>query len=314
MHASPVAGSRFRIEPGGPYSLTASARFVGGFTPAAHPGADARGHLHLAFCVEGDWTPAGVCVTAADGAIAGEVFGGAGAEAVRSQVARILSLDVDGAAFEAVGRADPVVGALQRRFDYLRPVLFWSPYESLAWFLIGQRISMRQASRIKAGIARDLGPKVGVHGDVMDVFPGPAVLRALGPTPGLSERKLAWLHEAAEAALEGRLDAARLRSMDEEAALADLRTLPGVGPFTAEGVLIRGAGAPDRITPFEPRLPRAVAHAYGLAAVPSDGDIRARAEGWRPFRSWVMVLLRVAYARDLPAENARLHRDRSPRS
>jgi DNA-3-methyladenine glycosylase II len=307
MHASLAPVSHFTIVPIGPYSLAASASFIGGFTPAAHPGADDRGHLHLAFCVEGDWQPAGVCLTEADGAIEGDVFGPADPTAVRTQVARILSLDVDGTRFAAVGRADPVVSDLQRRFDYLRPVLFWSPYESLAWFLIGQRISMRQASRIKSGIARDLGPKVDVHGDVLDVFPGPRLVRDLEPTKGISDRKLVWLRAAADAALEGRLDAARLRSMDEEAALAGLRELPGVGPFTAEGVLIRGAGAPDRITPFEPRLPRAVAHAYGLPAEPTDAEIIARAEGWRPFRSWVMVLLRLAYARDLPGEDARLH-------
>ena len=49
------------------------------------------------------------------------------ATAIRDQVARILSLDVDGSGFAAVGTADPVVAGLQRRYPGLRPVSFWSP-------------------------------------------------------------------------------------------------------------------------------------------------------------------------------------------
>jgi DNA-3-methyladenine glycosylase II len=71
--------------------------------------------------------------------------------AIRDQVARILSLDVDGSGFAAVGRADPVVAGLQRRYPRLWPVSFWSPYEAAAWAIIGQRIRNRQAATVKAG-------------------------------------------------------------------------------------------------------------------------------------------------------------------
>jgi DNA-3-methyladenine glycosylase II len=64
--------------------------------------------------------------------VVGEVFGDADPEAVRDQVARILSLDVDGSGFPAVGRRDPVVGGLQARWPGLRPVGFFSPYEAAA--------------------------------------------------------------------------------------------------------------------------------------------------------------------------------------
>ena len=58
---------------------------------------------------------------------------------MRSQVERILSLDVDGSGFLAVGKRDPVVGELQRRYPGLRPVGFWSPYEAAAWTIIRPR-------------------------------------------------------------------------------------------------------------------------------------------------------------------------------
>ncbi|MGI8941005.1 MAG: hypothetical protein ACR2H7_03790 [Actinomycetota bacterium] len=49
----------FRITPKGQFSLEASTRFLEGFAPAAFDGAQAPGHLHLAFSVEGSWEDTG---------------------------------------------------------------------------------------------------------------------------------------------------------------------------------------------------------------------------------------------------------------
>ena len=299
------AGLTFTLAPLGPFSLAASADFIGGFTPASHPGVGEDGHLHLGFCVEGGWEPVGVCLREIDGAIVGAVHGSAHVEAVARQVSRILSLDVDGRGFAAVARRDEVVGRLAQRFDWLRPVNFWSPYEAAVWAVVSQRINMRQAAKIKSGMARELGTRADVHGDVLEVFPAPSVLARLTEFASLPERKVPYLKAIAEAALQGRLDATRLRSGDNDQRLAELREIPGIGPMSAEHILMRGAGEPDRVTPMEPRLPRSIALAYGLDHVPSDAEVYELAQAWRPYRTWVMVLLRVAFARDDPAGNAR---------
>ncbi len=121
--------SRFRTVPRGSYSLEASLRFLEGFTPLAYRPARNGEHLHLAFVADGSEQVAGVCLRAEGTAVAGEVFGRADPNVVRAQAARILSLDVDGSGFPAVGRRDPVVGRLQVRRQMLRPVCFYSPYE-----------------------------------------------------------------------------------------------------------------------------------------------------------------------------------------
>ncbi len=56
----------------------------------------------------------------------------------RDDVKRILCLDIDGRGFGAIASRDPVVGALQRRYPGLRPVLFYTPYVAAAWAIIGQ--------------------------------------------------------------------------------------------------------------------------------------------------------------------------------
>jgi hypothetical protein len=154
----------FTLVPRGPFSLAASITFLEGFTPAAYRGSDhgTADVLELAFPVEGSWETVGVRVRQDSAGVTAEIISpeapsrGLVAE-VRPQVERILSLDVDGSGFPAVGERDPVVGEVQRRYPGLRPVGFWSPYEAAAWTIIGHRIRITQAAAIKARMAQELG-------------------------------------------------------------------------------------------------------------------------------------------------------------
>jgi DNA-3-methyladenine glycosylase II len=282
----------FELVPRGPFSLAAGAAFLEGFSPAAYRGAEA-GHLHLAFVPDGEAAAAGVCLRQPDGAVVGEVFGEADPDAAADQVARILSLDVDGSGFPEVGRRDPVVGKLQGRWPGLRPVGFCSPYEAAAWALICHRIRMVQAARIKARMAEALGQAVDVHGDVRHAFPSPARLAALDGFPGLYWRKVENLRSLGEAAAVGLLDGARLRELPRSEALAELKRLPGIGDFSAELVLLRGAADPDHLPLHEPRLCRGAAIAYDLEEPPDRAWLEERSQAWRPYRTWVVLLLRV---------------------
>ncbi len=116
----------------------------------------------MAFVGDDGAAAAGVCIRAQGGGVIGEAVGDADPGAVRARFARILSLDVDGSDFPAVGERDSVVGRLQARYPGLRPVLFYSPYEAAAWALIGQRIRIAQAARRNA---RDRGWRAPPTGD-----------------------------------------------------------------------------------------------------------------------------------------------------
>src|SRR5437588_8599243 len=284
--------SQFKITPRGPFSLAESTSFLEGFAPASYKGADARDHLHFAFVADGSEQAVGVCLWDEEGIVHGEIYGEADTEVVRKQVERVLSLDVDGTSFPEVGKRDPVVAKMQERYPGLRPVCLYSPYEAGAWALIGHRIRITQAARIKAQMAEKLGEAVDIHGEIAYAFPGPARLRQLDDFPGLFGRKVEYLQRLAEATIEGKLDAARLRSMPQEQALEALKKLPGFGAVSAEHILLRGAGDPDYLTLNEPRLPRAVALSYHLKSEPSNQELRAISERWRPYRTWVTFLLR----------------------
>jgi DNA-3-methyladenine glycosylase II len=287
-----VKRTAIRITPKGPFSLAASARFLEGFTPAAYGGAQ-EGHVHVAFPIEGTWAPVGVCVRQTAARVTADVFGEAGEDVVRHHIARIFSLDVDGSGLPAIGARDPIAGRLLKRYPGLRPVLFWSPYEAAAWTIIGHRIRMTHAARIKQRMAENLGDAVDVHGESIRAFPRPRALLERSGFPGMTGRKVEQLRALAKAALSGHLDAVRLRS-DGDRALADLKQLPGIGDFSAELILVRGAGEPDYFPRHEHRLHHAMASEYGLGENPSIDALASIAERWRPYRSWVSLLFRAA--------------------
>ena len=296
-----MSGRQFILRARGPYSLEASARFLEGFAPAAQAPAGSD-HTHWAFATDDGTHHVGVCLRARGDGVALEVIGDADGEAVRVQVERILSLDADGDAFAEVGQRDPVVARLQERLGGLRPVLFFTPYEAAAWAVISHRVRLRQAAVVKQRLQREVGAEIVIHGEQRFAFPSPERVLAAGVVPGLPERKAANLRAIAEAALEGRLDAGRLRALPAADALAELKTLPGIGDFYAQLILIRGAGSQDLLPTAESRLRRAVALAYGIEA-PTQERLEVIAESWRPFRSWIAFLLRVSLE-DAPHEIA----------
>jgi DNA-3-methyladenine glycosylase II len=288
----------FIIEPRGRFSLAAAQDFAGGFAAGigAH-GTDTG--LLMTFPVEGWRDSAAVEVwQTTDGSVHGAVAGSETLETVRRQAARSLSLDHDGSGWEAVGERDPVLGTLQARYDWLRPVCFYSAYEAATSFVIGQRIAMRQARVVKDRLAAEHGDPIEVGDTIVRPFPRPQRLVDIEHVQGISAMKVARLRDLARAALDGVLDTERLRALPQDEALAELRSLPGVGPWTAQAILMRGCGVADSL-PLEDDISRtAVASLYGLAEPPDDATWTAMSDLWRPYRMWATVLLHMAWRRE----------------
>jgi DNA-3-methyladenine glycosylase II len=293
-----VTPRTFELDARGPYAFEASAAFLERFTPAAQEPSAER-HTHWAFATDAGDGVAGVCLRPREGAVRVEAYGSDDL-ALPAQVARILSLDVDGTGFEAVGERDPVVGRLQARRPGLRPVLFFTPFEAAAWSVISHRSPARQAAARKAALSEALGQAVDVHGEPRIAFPPPRAILEAPLLPGLGEPKATRLRAIAEAAVRGELDPHALRALPPDGALAALKELPGIGDFFAQLILVRGVGTTDVLPVNEPRLLRAVGLAYGIDP-PDAAGLEAIAEAWRPFRTWVAFLLRVSLA-ELAAE------------
>ena len=184
-----VTMTEIEIRPQGPFSLAAAQDFAGGFPAGIGGGGVGAGSITLAFPVEGTEESAAIELWQdADGIVRGRTDAPAALlEGARRQAMRSLSLDHDGTGWPAVGDRDPVVGRLQREHDYLRPVCFYSAYEAVTSFVIGQRISRRQSAVIKKDLADRFGDRPTIAGVEVPAFPRPTRLLELKDAKGLND-------------------------------------------------------------------------------------------------------------------------------
>ncbi len=285
------------IRPLGPFSWAAADAVGRNFGPLRHNWQEA-GKVRMTFLLDGTFTPVRVDLRFENGALRGEVAGSDDVPMVERQVARIFSLDVDATDYPAVGSRDAAVGRLLEALPGLRPVCFTSPYETATWAVISQRISMRQAAAIKARLIAEHGHPLTLDGIDVRCFPGPERLLQVGAVPGLAAEKVERLHGVARAALAGLLDCDGLRALGDEAGPASVRVIPGIGPFWASGIYLRGCGIQD-VFPDEPIAIAALGRLHGLGDEPSQEQVARLVETYSPFRMWVCFLLRVAAGRGL---------------
>ncbi|WP_053225910.1 hypothetical protein [Solirubrobacter soli] len=255
------------IEPKGPFSLAAAARFIAGWPPGQARIGDGEVGLH--FLVD-DWSGAATVTLRQDGDAVTATVEAENVERALAQAARIVSLDHDGTAYPEVD--DPIARQVLRDSDYLRPVLFHSPYEAAALSIISARTSRATGNRLRDALG--------------STFPAPRQLLELQELEGLPQNKIPRLHGIAQAAIEGKLDREPLLAMPPDAARAQLLELSGIGPFYANLILLRAVGTTDVLAENEPKLKDAVQARYGQPLA----DV---ADAWRPFRTWFSVLMRA---------------------
>lgn len=291
------------ITPLGEFSLAESALF--GFGQRMRPaGVGARelhfdGVLRLAFCLDGYRDQVGVELRQDEEGVRAVVHGPGELDAIQRQVARALSLDHDARGFADVGQRDPMVGMLQRAAVGLRPPLFYSPYEAAVWSVLSARRSGWQMARVRAELSEAHGAKFELAGEGLAALPTPSQLLAVESFPGIEAGRLARMHGVARAAHAGQLDVARLQALGPQQAMAEVQQIRGIGPFYAELIVIRASGFTDVLPRNEPKVLELVRELYGLPTLPSQVQFEAIAEAWRPWRTWVAVLLRAAGPRVL---------------
>jgi DNA-3-methyladenine glycosylase II len=280
----------FTITPDGAFSLIESVRFGFG-QRAAEPWA---GVMRLAFCLDDLTGQAGVELRQHDGVLTATVTGDGPLEAIRTQVARVLSVDRDARGFTAIGERDPVLARLQRAAPGLRPPLFYSPYEAAVWAVLSLRRPARQMVEVRRRLSEAHGRSFVLAGQQLAALPTPQQVLALDSFPGIPTDRIPRLHGVARAALDGLLAVDRLQALGPDEARSSLQQIKGIGPFYSELIVVRAVGFVDVLPRNEPLLLELIRRNYGLATTPDAATLDRISESWRPWRTWAAVLLRAA--------------------
>lgn len=108
---------------------------------------------------------------------------------------------------------------------------------------------------------------------------------------GLSRPKVKYARALAAALADGGLDLDGLHRLEDEAAIAALVALPGIGRWTAEIYLLSALDRPDVMPAADIALMTAAQHLKRLPARPTAREMYALSEPWRPWRSVAARLL-----------------------
>jgi AraC family transcriptional regulator of adaptative response / DNA-3-methyladenine glycosylase II len=222
-----------------------------------------------------------------------------------SRCRQLLDLDADPiAVWEALG-ADPAIGSLVGANPGRRVPGAVDGFELAVRAVIGQQVSVSGARTVAGRLvlaAGDLLPEP--HGLVTHLFPTPAALAHLAEEtpeafamPSGRRRALSALAHAVEAG-----DVVLDAGADPDQLRCSLVALPGIGPWTAEYVAMRALRDPDAFMPTDLGIRRG-AGARGLPEEP--GALVARAEAWRPWRSYAMAHLWAIPAASAPRLSTR---------
>jgi DNA-3-methyladenine glycosylase II len=181
--------------------------------------------------------------------------------------------------------ADPVLARLiddRPAFDPRAWIAQLPPmdlYGALLFQVTGQQLSVPATRRTIARIEALFGGHLPSPTELLGV--DPAKLREAG----LSWRKIGTLRDLAGRLADGRLDQDALSRLPDDELMAELTTIPGIGPWTVQGALIIALGREDVVLPGDLALRKAVQAAYGLGQRPTEEEVLAIAEKWRPYRS-----------------------------
>jgi DNA-3-methyladenine glycosylase II len=182
-------------------------------------------------------------------------------------VRRMLGVDRDVEHFRRAAAGIPWLSRLAERMRGVRPPRYATLWEACVNAIAFQQISLQAASAIVARLIVALGRPVESAGIRSYVFPGVATVLGTEDTTlratGLSGGKLAALRSAGEAIAAGTLDEAMLETHSSEDAMALLRGIKGIGPWTATVILLRGLGRLDVFPAHDSSVARNLAMVAG---------------------------------------------------
>jgi DNA-3-methyladenine glycosylase II len=176
--------------------------------------------------------------------VAGGMVSSPTLEAVRGTVRRILGLDVDLAPFYVAARQFLPLRLAVEALRGVRPPRFPTLFETFTNVVPFQQVSLAAGAAVVGRIVERCGQCLMVDHQVYYAFPTPESVSAMGVSElhllGLSRAKAATLRDLAMRVLSGELREERLEELSNESVIETLTALPGIGPWSAGLVLLRG--------------------------------------------------------------------------
>jgi len=211
--------------------------------------------------------------------------GGLPADDVAARVRWMFDLDADLDVINAhLAASDPWMATLVAARPAIRVFHGWSGFEVAIRTIIGQQVSVARARVLNGILVERCGDAIEAPvGPVSRLFPTPQqVLDADLAGLGMPGARVAALQAVAQAAIDDPRLFERGRTVEETT--HRLRSVKGIGDWTAHYIAMRACGEPDAFPASDVGLLRGATGPDGRR--PTARELLARAEAWRPWRAY----------------------------
>jgi len=216
----------------------------------------------------------------------------------QNQVAWLLGIDQDLVPFYRMAYKDPFLAKFARGLRGLLIPQTVSVWEALIFAILGQQVSAHMAHMLRTLFIQAYGFSLKESGVTYHTFPRPeAILRAgVGGLRSikLGKRKAQFIADIADTFVSGERDLERLRALPDEEIIRSLTRIPGVGPWTAQWVLIRGLCRPDAFPNEDLAFRRYLGLLLKCGSPLRPEEALNYSHGWSPFRSYVTTYVFAA--------------------
>jgi DNA-3-methyladenine glycosylase II len=197
-------------------------------------------------------------------------------------VRRMLGVERDLAVFNRSAARIPWLAPLAKRMRGVRPPRYPTLWEACVNAIAFQQVSVVAASAIVRRLLLRLARTREIDGITLREFPSAERLlerdNGLAQEAGLSGNKWATLRRVAEAISTGALDEAMLEARSSREAAMLLQQIPGIGPWTATVILLRGLGRLDVFPMNDSSVARNLALVANRTSVDVDATLEALGE------------------------------------
>lgn len=176
----------------------------------------------------------------------------------------------------------------------LCPFANGSLFDGVIGSIVGQSISVAAAATVERRLAALVHPGLSVGERIFYPFPRAQDLAVLPPTmvrgTGVTWRRAEAIVAISKAAAEGNFPSVSRQEADPDTLRRELRSLPLVGPWTAESAMLWGLGLPDIYPTGDVALLRAARLAYCSPEM-TMAVLNRMSLSWAPHRGWAARLL-----------------------
>lgn len=182
-------------------------------------------------------------------------------------------------------KSDPLLhrAALKHEIEEITPAD--DLFRDIVWTIVGQQLSSRAANAIFERFQ-----KLFTRGRIT-----PNTVLKLSDekmrTCGLSGAKVRAIKHFANSVQRGKLDMKTIPLLSDELVVVELTKVKGIGPWTAQMVLMFSLGRADIFSPGDLGLRKGIVQLYGLKKFPSDKKLAAITKKWSPYRTYAARIL-----------------------